>query len=145
MLDLNTLRQYVPTVTVAEYLALNSLDPAIERKDGKWDTTKYHITSSSPRPSIVIISNEKFDSGGIVRVDRLPANHTTTPPNPTSKEGEILIGLSETLDRWRTVPLKDAYNWIWFHAKEYSWRNEEETVRILRKYGLGVLTTFKGR
>jgi len=112
MLNLNILRRRVHKVTVAGYLTLKGLDPAIERKDGKWDTEKHHNRLELiAYPSLAIVPNETFDSGVIVRVDQLPADHVRTPPSPASSEGKILQELPQGLsDRWHATLLKDAYN-----------------------------------
>ncbi|KAL4073627.1 hypothetical protein J3A83DRAFT_4091128 [Scleroderma citrinum] len=74
MFNLSHIRETHSVVTVSEYLRLHNISDSVETGPGYWDVGSYHhISSSGERePSLRVITNDWYDPGDIVRVDRIP-------------------------------------------------------------------------
>lgn len=152
MLDLDAMRKRVPVITVAQYLTLHGLPTSLETKNGAWNKASYHsvpkpLSSSGVQPpaSLAVIPNDEFDHNlGIMRVDRLPAGYSSiTLPRPGSTESKVHKALLEHLNKQNTIGMDVVITYLKASSNE-EWSSDSQMVKILQKYGFGVVYTYSG-
>lgn len=142
MLDLDTLRNHVPVVTVAQYLQLHELSETLETGDGHWDSHAYNSTSIPS--SLAIIPNYEYDKNlnRTARVDKLPERQIQ-PPHAESREWEIYGDLVGLLTPQGTINAEAARRFLNTTCGE-DWQSDSEMVKIVSKYGFAVVYTYDG-
>lgn len=145
MVDLNAMRKHAPVITVAQYLKLHGLPTSLETSNGQWDSVAYHNTTGITTPSLAIIPQEDFDQFpvGTVRVDRLSPKNSMARLEQGSTEWEVYNGLLQHLINHKTMSLDVAANYIKQKLDE-KWKDESELIKMLEKYGFGVVHTYSG-
>jgi hypothetical protein len=130
MLDLPRLRSQHSVITVAEYLRMHRLDPALELGNGKWDETAYH--GGPDRPTLTSLDQEEWDNG-FARVDvqpRLP---------PAASDDVVAQALRA---KGASMSLGDAQSIL--HEHGTIWLDDAEFERELESHGYVRVYSFRG-
>lgn len=163
MFNMSHLHQTHSVITTSEYLRLHNISVDVESTDGHWDVDAYHVRdpTGALSPNLHAIENDWYDSGYMVRVDRISQDMRTrggwmetggdhsrdqmgswSKPKPNS---DIYQALTEVTPEGRPVVSWDDVRRVvedGHHITSAS--SVEEIGDVLRENGYEVVYTYDG-
>lgn len=164
MFNLTNLRQSHAVITTSDYLRLHNISTDLESSDGHWDVDTYHVRDSTGdmSPSLHAIENDWYDSGNMIRVDRIPQDMRVRGGwskqiggDPSRDEvgrwtkskphSEMYHALTEVMPLDRPIiGWKDVRRVVEDGERITSTSSTEQIGDVLRENGFEVVYTYEG-